>query len=61
MHKLYLFDVCYLNNAKQVVLVTINATDRTAAHKAVADKPDCRKYHHVPSITSITQHSAAPH
>lgn len=61
MNKLYMFDVCYLNNAKQVVLVTIAASDRGAAHKAVADKPDCRKYHHVPNITSITQCGPVSH
>jgi hypothetical protein len=49
------FDVCYLNNQKQVVLVTIKAGDRSEAYKTVGADPDCRKYHHIPTITSITQ------
>lgn len=58
---LHTFDVCYLNQQKQVVLVSIHASGRDDAFKQVSNKPDCRKYHQAPNITSITQASPQPH
>lgn len=54
------FDVCYLNHAKQVVLITIQASNRKEAFDTVSNKHDCRKYHNVPNITSINQRASAP-
>ena len=53
------FDVVYLNQRKQIKLITITASDRKAAFKATSDRVDCRKYHGVPNITSINQRACA--
>lgn len=55
------FDVCYLNQQKQVVMATVHAINRDDAFKQVSNKPDCRKYHHVPTITLITAASPQSH
>lgn len=54
------FDVCYLNQQKQVVHITVQANGRSDAFNQVKSKPDCRQYHHVPNIVSITQCASAP-